>query len=397
MSTVRPVRRPSSGLSVGAGFSSPTGGDSPRLREEGPRTLKRHDAYPGNGLRLTVRFRDVLPLLNCSGRARPQHDAILAGLVGLKSFEDSSVISLAEWFRLLHHAMQVAGEETIALSNRPLMIGTAGFLLSRARQCSDLAEALQLIAEGYNVMHGGIYNVVEIRDETLSYIIRDEAFPYTRPRDDLLHFTIESVLILLHASFSNIVQQDLSLSLRKVCTRRPAQRGVGASALAFWKVPVALHAAGYRLVYDAAVAALPVRTTGSADVSAAAVQNRVASMIEACEDGISASRHSGMFVAAVNEVFNEGIFDQNETARRLGISNATLRRRLQNERTDFRHLRADAMCDYAKLRLRRGMTVAAVAESLGFSDPRAFTRAFKLWTGRTPSEWRSHETVSPHA
>ncbi|MDR3511685.1 MAG: helix-turn-helix domain-containing protein [Caulobacteraceae bacterium] len=75
---------------------------------------------------------------------------------------------------------------------------------------------------------------------------------------------------------------------------------------------------------------------------------------------------------------------------RLGLSVATLRRRLTEEGADFRGLRAEAMAAYASARLMQTPHIAQGGEELGFSDPRAFTRAFKAWTGHTPSDWRRH-------
>ena len=62
--------------------------------------------------------------------------------------------------------------------------------------------------------------------------------------------------------------------------------------------------------------------------------------------------------------------------------------RLAEEGASFRELRQAAMRDYAFARLRETPDIARVSDELGFSDPRAFTRAFKGWTGLTPSAWR---------
>ncbi|ERB51061.1 hypothetical protein N806_07625 [Rhodococcus sp. P27] len=44
--------------------------------------------------------------------------------------------------------------------------------------------------------------------------------------------------------------------------------------------------------------------------------------------------------------------------------------------------------DVAIAGLRRGESVEVLSARLGFSEPSAFRRAFKRWTGDTPSSYR---------
>lgn len=77
-------------------------------------------------------------------------------------------------------------------------------------------------------------------------------------------------------------------------------------------------------------------------------------------------------------------------ASELGISRATLQRRLKAEGTSF-----EAILDGLRQRLARrylrkeNYSVKKTAYLLGFSDPAAFSRAFKRWTGQSPSELRA--------
>lgn len=78
-----------------------------------------------------------------------------------------------------------------------------------------------------------------------------------------------------------------------------------------------------------------------------------------------------------------------ETAARFGISERTLRRRLQAEGTSFPALVQRALGELAE-RLLRDPTrsVKEIALTLGFADPSAFHRALRRWTGKTPGELR---------
>ncbi|MAQ14686.1 MAG: hypothetical protein CMN30_07805 [Sandaracinus sp.] len=79
-----------------------------------------------------------------------------------------------------------------------------------------------------------------------------------------------------------------------------------------------------------------------------------------------------------------------QTARKLGMAPRTLRRHLKDEGTGFSELlegarRRDAM------RLLDNPDLAAheVATMLGYVDAANFTRAFRRWTGRTPTQYRA--------
>ncbi|MEO8840260.1 MAG: AraC family transcriptional regulator ligand-binding domain-containing protein [Kofleriaceae bacterium] len=70
--------------------------------------------------------------------------------------------------------------------------------------------------------------------------------------------------------------------------------------------------------------------------------------------------------------------------RTLGISARTLRRHLEQEGTTLRALVDDVRRERADHLLAAGTSAKEVAFTLGFSEPSAFSRAYKRWTGRAP-------------
>lgn len=78
-----------------------------------------------------------------------------------------------------------------------------------------------------------------------------------------------------------------------------------------------------------------------------------------------------------------------EIAERLQISPQTLRRKLREEDTSLRQIRERMLRDAAIASLTTGAeTVAALSQRLGFSEPSAFIRAFRRWTGTSPGTYR---------
>lgn len=77
-------------------------------------------------------------------------------------------------------------------------------------------------------------------------------------------------------------------------------------------------------------------------------------------------------------------------ARRLGLGERTLQRRLGEANTTYVAVLANARkkmaCEYLR---EPGVSLAEVAFLLGFAEQSSFTRAFKRWTGKPPGDWRA--------
>jgi AraC-like DNA-binding protein len=82
-----------------------------------------------------------------------------------------------------------------------------------------------------------------------------------------------------------------------------------------------------------------------------------------------------------------GGLDRAAVARRLGMSERTLLRRLASEGATYRDLLDQVRYEIAASWLA-DRPVHEVAARLGYADPRAFRRAFQRWAGCTPAEWR---------
>jgi AraC-like DNA-binding protein len=79
----------------------------------------------------------------------------------------------------------------------------------------------------------------------------------------------------------------------------------------------------------------------------------------------------------------------------LGVSERSLRRRLAEEGKPYPKLVNEALAFIAKTcLLDERRTIAETALELGFADNTTFHRAFKRWTGLTPSEYRARQTAT---
>jgi AraC-like DNA-binding protein len=81
--------------------------------------------------------------------------------------------------------------------------------------------------------------------------------------------------------------------------------------------------------------------------------------------------------------------DMNAVARSLGLSARSLRRRLCDEGISYNSIAEGALATLAKQLLAdQARSIQETAYTMGFSDPSAFYRAFKRWTGTTPKTFR---------
>jgi len=79
--------------------------------------------------------------------------------------------------------------------------------------------------------------------------------------------------------------------------------------------------------------------------------------------------------------------------RSLGMSPRTLQRRLSERGVTFGQILDSVRRDAAINAIARpGTSVNEVALSCGFDDVKALRRAFRRWTGRSPSEYRKQQT-----
>jgi AraC-like DNA-binding protein len=93
--------------------------------------------------------------------------------------------------------------------------------------------------------------------------------------------------------------------------------------------------------------------------------------------------------AAIEPLLKDGRARIGEVAFGLGMSRQTLYRRLAEEGVTFEEV-LDALRRRLAMRMMRQekMSVKEAAWRLGFAEPAAFSRAFKRWTGKSPSEVR---------
>lgn len=337
------------------------------------------------GVEPLVEFWQIKPILN-SVSTQVQVDAILDRLglhAGLENVPPETSLDLTTYFRIQRELARSLNDLTLHLSSRKLIYETGSFVVEQMKRATTLKDALISLCDYFNMMHGDTYNSVRQKPDSLSLVVDDSNFPYTLKHDEIFtKFVGDCVLIKVHCLLDSLSNGIAMKALRRVTLCR-SRSDPGGSQNAFWSVPVVYNKPAYELVYDFDLACTPIRPPGDMDLTTEGIFARVISHLEDLRPSIDARS----FQARTRELVEDGLLSQEEVAMRLGLSVATLRRRLAEEGISFRGLVHQVRFEVAKSMLSGGQSVNQVSEKLDYSDIRAFNRAFKKWTGQTPAEY----------
>ena len=172
----------------------------------------------------------------------------------------------------------------------------------------------------------------------------------------------------LHVCFAHPAPDDTSEHRRSFHAR--VQFGAGSSSM--------------RL--GPADAARPMREAD--DALAAIIRRRLEDALGA-RDRSSAGSMSARVGRLLVEDLGQSALTLDAVAKTLAVSRRTLTRRLADERTSFRQILDEVRGDFARALLQdRSLNIGDIAFFLQYSEPTAFHRSFRRWTGQTPQEFR---------
>jgi AraC-like DNA-binding protein len=170
----------------------------------------------------------------------------------------------------------------------------------------------------------------------------------------------------------------------QVCFAHPAPPDASEQR-EFFRGPVRFGAGSTSMILAAMDASRPL--LGADDALSSIVRRRLDKALA------ERDRHAGPLSERVRQLVGEQLGGTPMTpanvARTLAVSRRTLSRRLAGEGTSFRDILKDVRRELAcALLLDRSLSVGDVAFFLQYSEPAAFHRAFRRWTGQTPRDFR---------
>jgi AraC-like DNA-binding protein len=298
-----------------------------------------------------------------SGEQLADHDA----RVTAQQFHDA-------WAELLRQT----GDAQIALKlAAAIPVGTFGLVEYVCRASATLGEALRQWLRYLNLLDDAVLvGIEEQGDRIYLRVVRDR--PVATPASHELCFAV------LFAQTRSITTEPFQLLGVEFAHAAPASTEAYARSFG---AQVRFGAKETQMVFPASAFALPLR---SADPNLLAILER---SLGSKHDGARVEREPPSMSARIRSSLLEALrtnrYDIVSMARSLAITPRKLQRALKEEGTSFNAIRDELRYTLASRYLDEGLSIAEISFLLGFSEPSAFFRAFKRWSGTTPIESRT--------
>jgi AraC-like DNA-binding protein len=303
-------------------------------------------------------------------------DALRAARIAPAQLQDAGARITARQMEVVSEAaMQQLDDEALGWFSRRLPWGSYGLLCRASITSPTLGVALKRWCRHHRLLTEDVVLELAVNRSVATLSIHE------RPRlGEFREFCLVTLLRYVHGYACWAV--DSHIPLLGVTFPGDAPPHAEAYPLMF-PGPIAFGAprAGFSL--DAEYLALPLRR----DERALRVMLQRALPLTVLQ-----YRRDRLLVRGVRQLLRtdgERVRSADELARRLHISVRTLYRQLGEEGSSLQALKDEARREVAsELLYRSDRSVKQVAWAVGFGNEKSFARAFKAWTGRSPSEYR---------
>lgn len=277
---------------------------------------------------------------------------------------------------LFRQLWRLSGDEMFGLGLHPVPRGAFQVLCLAVSSAPDLGAAMLRFAEAATVFPGLPRFSVDIGAEEIRWAAD------VREVDDAEHLVADSAVLFAHRLFGWATGMALPIRRVELCYPKPDHATVHERN---FLGPLVFDSAEAALIIDGSLRGTPIVQT--ADTLVALLGTAPSGFLDRTDHDIPL----GDRVRRLLDMNRYGPWmTVDEIARRLNMSAPTLRRKLRAEHTTVSALRDGVLRDAAFAALaREQQAIAEVAVRLGYSEPGAFTRAFRRWTGETPQGYRT--------
>lgn len=266
-------------------------------------------------------------------------------------------------------------DEMLGLWSRPIRTGTLKYLMLSLLDAPTVLVALNRFVRFWNLL----LDDYRLQISTKSNLVR-LALVARAPGTHVTPLGHELMMKLIHGIASWLLGREISLHRVEFGFARP--RHVGDYAFLY----------PGEVSFDAATTGIYFSYADCAEVFKREKHELWAFLKRAPEDWTFSAVHRASVAARAREFLEQHMAQPvtlQDLAQALHTSVRTLNRRFAEEATNFQAVKDGLRRDIAVHRLTNSNTaVAVLAFDLGFADATGFCRAFRHWTGSSPSDYR---------
>mgnify|MGYP000846257679 FL=1 len=310
-------------------------------------------------------------------RQHPQQQALERAGINPTVIENSGQrVHTEQVARLFKTVQETLDDEFMGFTQNNCKVGLFATMAELVSHCSTLGELLEKAVNFYNLVSNDI--PMRLSRSRGNAVL---SFTMAKPEFDPEHFMAEFWLVIWHRFPSWYIGEPIRLKETHFTFSAPQHRG---ELEIMFPADLQFNSSANRLIFDAQYLDKPL--VRSAQELETFVQNAPADVmtipgsdttLEAQIERIIGQRHPDRLV----------FVPMHQLAKELGISSQTLHRRLKESATSYQKIKDNLRREVAIQKLvHEKLSVEEVADIVGFTESRSFTRAFKHWTGLTPRQ-----------
>ncbi|MFI7189111.1 AraC family transcriptional regulator ligand-binding domain-containing protein [Nocardia nova] len=282
-------------------------------------------------------------------------------------------VTVGQAVHLVQQLWRSTDDELLGLGRHPMPRGTFRLVCFALLGSRDLATALHRFRMFQKALPGfpPLQLSTDAREARIAFDLSDIRHPHS--------LIIDTMLMVVY----RFLDWSVGGSLRLLRVEVPYPPDDLDDYDLIFDAPVRFSAPHPALVFDAALLTAPL--VRDEDDLLRFLRNAPEAVIGRGDDSVSTAAQVRRILERGGPRHWPGV---EQIAGELSVSPATLRRKLSEEHTSPSRIREQILRDAAIAALVRGETVTAISRRLGFSEPSAFSRAFRRWTGSSPGSYR---------
>ncbi len=304
------------------------------------------------------------------------------GISSLSVKQQNSRVPLDAFAAFAENSMITLDDEYLGLGERPQRLGSFKMFARAAITTRTVGHSLKCTAEYWNLFDNSYHHAFKVSGDTCVYSVRRK--PDFEPMNDYL---VSAILSSVHRFHCWIGGQFLALNQVILDHEKPD-----------------IHEEYGPLYYGART--IFGQSYAAIEFPARYLNSPITQSAETLTEYLTGTNFSLLYQPKNYRVISDQVrqwLERNikqgnyrvtlrEASEHFNLSQQVMHRRLSAENVSFKEIKKETRRDIAiRLLFEDKYKIEDIAIMVGFSEPSAFIRAFKSWTGRTPRNYRQSQ------